>query len=182
MTFGTGDLKIGSTGAGVTELQQWLIDRQFLIATTTPTGTFDASTDQAVKAFQHSAGLTADGEVGDGTRTAAEGYVGNALTGGWHPTAIRNVRKRPLALAHGGSYTTTTRRGILHTTQGNILDDYESPPHFTLGRDGGREQPLQLWQHFPTTVAAKALKAIVGGAGDQPAWCHPDREHRVRRG
>ena len=36
MTFGTGLLQVGSTGAGVTELQQWLIDRQFLIATTTP--------------------------------------------------------------------------------------------------------------------------------------------------
>ena len=152
MTFGTGALKTNSTGAGVTELQQWLIDRQFLIATTTPTGTFDALTDQAVKAFQYSAGIKCDGEVGDGTRTAAEAYVGNALTGGWHPAAIRNV----LQLTHGGSYTTTTRRGILHTTETSAFPKYDSPPHFTLGRNGAG-QPIQLWQHYPTTVASKAL-------------------------
>lgn len=155
MTFGTGTLKVGSTGDGVTELQRWLIGKGFLIALTSPTGTFDAATDQAVKAFQLSAGIGCDGEVGGGTRTAADAYTGDARSGGWHPTAIRNVQQTAI----GGSYTTTTRRGVLHTTEGSNLPAYPDPPHFTVGRNGGT---VQLWQHYPTTVAARALANPAG--------------------
>ncbi|MFI5896831.1 peptidoglycan-binding protein [Actinoplanes sp. NPDC051513] len=152
MTFGTGVLQVGSAGDGVTELQQWLIDRGFLIAAAAPTGTFDAATDQAVKAFQLSAGIGCDGQVGNGTRAAADAYAGTALSGGWHPSAIRDVQQT----SPGGSFTTTTRRGVLHTTEGTTLPSYPNPPHFTVGRDGAGAV-AQLWQHFPVTVAARAL-------------------------
>ncbi|WP_433361207.1 peptidoglycan-binding domain-containing protein [Actinoplanes sp. CA-142083] len=152
MTFGTGVLQVGSTGDGVTELQQWLIDRGFLIAAAAPTGIFDADTDQAVKAFQLSAGIGCDGQVGNGTRTAADAYAGDAVSGGWHPSAIRDVQQT----STGGSFTTTTRRGVLHTTEGTTLPSYPNPPHFTVGRDGAGAT-AQLWQHFPVTVAARAL-------------------------
>ncbi len=152
MTFGTGVLQVGSTGPGVTELQQWLIDRGFLIAGPAASGTFDSATDQAVKAFQLSAGIDCDGQVGNGTRTAADAYAGTALSGGWHPTAIRDVQQT----STGGSFTTTTRRGVLHTTEGTTLPPYPNPPHFTVGRDGS-SGVAQLWQHYPVTVAARAL-------------------------
>ena len=80
MTFGTGILRSGSTDAGVTELQQWLIDRSFLIPHPAPSGTFDDVTSHAVRPFQFSAGIGVDGVVGDGTRTAADGFAGTALT------------------------------------------------------------------------------------------------------
>lgn len=153
MTFGTGTLRTGSTGDGVTELQQWLIDRGFLIGMATPSGTFDAATDQAVQAFQLSAGIGVDGEVGPGTRAAAETFTGSAASTGWHDTAVRNVQ----VTNTGGSFTTTSRRGVLHTTEGSRLPTYTSPPHFTVGHDGAG-QPVQVWQHYPVTVAARALE------------------------
>lgn len=160
MTFGTGILRSGSTDAGVTELQQWLIDRSFLIAHAAPSGTFDDVTFHAVRAFQFSAGIGVDGVVGDGTRTAADGFAGTALTTGWHPAAIRNV----VHDRHGGAYTTTTRRGVIHTTETDRLPAYSTGnvPHFTLGSDGAGN-PVQLWQHLPVTVAARALANEPGG-------------------
>jgi hypothetical protein len=160
MTFGTGTLRRGSTGVGVTELQQWLIDRGFLIAHTAPTGAFDEATEHATKAFQQSAGIGVDGIVGDGSRTAADAFTGTAATSGWHPTAIRNVQvNKP-----GGSYTTESRRGVLHTTEGWGLPNYSSPPHFTIGRNGAGN-PVELWQHYPISVAARAL-AHPSGTGE----------------
>lgn len=156
MTFGTGTLRTGSSGAGVTELQQWLIDRQFLL-TAAPTGTFDDETHHAVRAFQYSAGIGVDGVVGGGTRTAAEGFTGTATTSGWHPTAVRNVQVD----RSGGSFTTDTRRGVLHTTEGTRLPNYDNPPHFTIGRNRAGN-PVQLWQHYPVTIAARALRHPAG--------------------
>ncbi len=153
MTFGTGTLRRGSTGEGVTELQQWLIDRRFLIAYGAPSGTFDETTEHAVKAFQFSAGIGVDGVVGDGSRTAAEAFSGTASSTGWHTSATRNVQVDQ----SGGTYTTDTRRGVLHTTETSRLPSYSSPPHFTIGRDGAG-QPVSIWQHFPITIASKALR------------------------
>lgn len=159
MTFGTGTLTVGSTGAGVTELQQWLIDRSFLIDQVTPSSSFDDSTHHAVRAFQFSAGIGVDGVVGGGTRTAAEGFAGTALTTGWHPSAVRNVQVD----RSGGTYTTDTRRGLLHTTEGTRLPNYDgTQPHFTIGRNGAGAA-VQLWQHLPITVAARALRNSSGG-------------------
>ena len=156
MTFGTGVLQVGSTGGGVTELQGWLAARGFLTAAPTASGTFDAATDQAVKAFQLSAGIACDGQVGDGTRTAADAFTGTALSGGWHPGAVRDVQQTSI----GGSFTTTTRRGVLHTTEGSSLPAYPNPPHFTVGRSGGLA--AQIWQHYPVTVASRALANVPG--------------------
>ena len=159
MTFGTGTLQTGTTTDGVTELQQWLIDRSYLIAHSAPTGTFDDATFHAVRAFQFSAGIGVDGVVGNGTRAAAEQFSETALTTGWHPTAVRNVQVD----RDGGAYTTDTRRGLLHTTEGTRLPTYEgTQPHFTIGRNGSGS-PVQIWQHLPITRAARALRNDEGG-------------------
>jgi peptidoglycan hydrolase-like protein with peptidoglycan-binding domain len=59
-------LSLGSTGNDVTELQKILIQKGFLSATAT--GYFGSLTENAVKQFQTSNGLSAVGFVGPGTR------------------------------------------------------------------------------------------------------------------
>lgn len=61
----TATLKNGAKGAAVTELETILKNRGFF--TGTPDGTFDATTRDAVKAFQRAAGLGEDGVVGPRT-------------------------------------------------------------------------------------------------------------------
>ena len=55
-----GTLRIGDKGDAVQQLQQWLIEKGFLSAGGAD-GDFGQGTEKAVKAFQSSAGLTADG-------------------------------------------------------------------------------------------------------------------------
>ncbi len=61
----TATLRSGSKGAAVTELETLLKNRGFFPGT--PDGTFDATTRDAVKAFQRAAGLGEDGVVGPRT-------------------------------------------------------------------------------------------------------------------
>lgn len=68
-------IKLGSTGADVTQLQNLLNAFGYAVAVT---GTFDAATDAAVRKFQSSKGLTADGIVGPMTWAALTG--GSAAT------------------------------------------------------------------------------------------------------
>ena len=59
-------LSIGATGHDVRRLQRIFVMTKVL-APSSITGTFDATTEQAVKDFQQGAGLTADGIVGPQT-------------------------------------------------------------------------------------------------------------------
>lgn len=61
----TATLRSGAKGAAVTELETMLKNRGFFPGT--PDGTFDATTRDAVKAFQRAAGLGEDGVVGPRT-------------------------------------------------------------------------------------------------------------------
>src|SRR5262249_30743143 len=97
-------------------------------------------------------------------RAAADAFTGDAATGGWHPTAIRDVQQTSI----GGSFLTDTRRGVLHTTEGTTLPSYPNPPHFTVGRDGPG-QPVQLWQHYPISGAARA-RANPPGPPETNRW------------
>ena len=178
MSFGTGNLVRNSTGDGVLELQQWLQDRGFLFPTVdgapTLTGTFDEATEHAVKAFKLSAGVpivkeraeNVTGTIDDDARKKADAFASTAEETGWHPTAKRWVVDTIIGGGHGGEFTTGTRRGVLHTTQTAILPGWEgNGPHFTIGRHGAPDpvpRPLELWQHFPVTVAAKTVLPIPG--------------------
>jgi peptidoglycan hydrolase-like protein with peptidoglycan-binding domain len=62
------NLKFGSTGRKVIELQQRLRDKEFNPGAID--GDFGENTESAVKAFQRSVGLKDDGIVGINTRTA----------------------------------------------------------------------------------------------------------------
>jgi len=62
-------LSSGSTGHDVRRLQRILVMTKVLVPSNI-TGTFDATTEQAVKDFQQSAGLTVDGIVGPATWNA----------------------------------------------------------------------------------------------------------------
>lgn len=78
------NLKFGSTGADVRNLQQKLKDLKFY--TGSVTGTFGTKTQAAVKAYQKSAGLTADGIAGPLTQTklfgASSGGSGSSSSAG----------------------------------------------------------------------------------------------------
>src|SRR5262252_10103194 len=59
-------ISIGSTGHDVRRLQRIFVMMKVLVPSSI-TGTFDATTEQAVKDFQQGAGLTVDGIVGPQT-------------------------------------------------------------------------------------------------------------------
>ena len=59
-------LSIGSTGHGVRRLQRIFVMTKALVSSDI-TGSFDVTTEQAVKDFQQGAGLTVDGIVGPAT-------------------------------------------------------------------------------------------------------------------
>ena len=61
-------IKEGQSGDDVKQIQQRLIELGYL--TGSADGKFGAGTEEAVKAFQRKAGLTADGIVGSGTLSA----------------------------------------------------------------------------------------------------------------
>jgi peptidoglycan hydrolase-like protein with peptidoglycan-binding domain len=65
-------ISIGSTGRDVRRLQRLFVMMKVL-APGNITGTFDSTTDQAVKDFQQGAGLTVDGIVGPITLGGASG-------------------------------------------------------------------------------------------------------------
>ena len=69
----TAALKVGSTGAEVTCLEQQLATAGLLTAAD---GTFDAATDQAVRAFQTSKSLSVDGVAGKQTAQAMGIWAG----------------------------------------------------------------------------------------------------------
>ena len=67
-----GDLKLGSSGDKVKELQKWLTDYGYYSGDVD--GEFGADTEKAVKLFQEEAGLIVDGVVGDDTNKAMKNW------------------------------------------------------------------------------------------------------------
>ncbi len=79
--FGTTDLTIGSRGAGVTVLQQFLIDQGDLTAVSAPTGYFGTLTQKALAKFQTSNGIKpASGYYGPITRAFLAKYAASSST------------------------------------------------------------------------------------------------------
>ncbi|MBQ8080852.1 MAG: peptidoglycan-binding protein [Clostridia bacterium] len=76
-------IESGDSGQRVTDLQSKL--RQYYYYSGTLTGTFDTKTVNAVKAFQTSAGLTADGIVGEKTYNTLFSSMPSAATNGGVP-------------------------------------------------------------------------------------------------
>ncbi len=66
------ELKLGSKGDQVKNLQQWLKENKFYSGNID--GNFGADTERAVKAFQKESGLREDGQVGDYTLLTMEQY------------------------------------------------------------------------------------------------------------
>lgn len=93
----------GSTGNAVKAVQCLLATAGQLPATTTPSGTFDAATVSAAKAFQSSRGLTSDGIVGAHTWTALLSTGDRpALQQGSSGAAVRRLQ-RALTAALGST-------------------------------------------------------------------------------
>ncbi len=80
--FGTTDLTIGSRGAGVTVLQQFLIDQGDLTVVSAPTGYFGTATQAALAKFQAANGIKpASGFYGPITRAFLAKYQTSSSTG-----------------------------------------------------------------------------------------------------
>jgi hypothetical protein len=106
------DLKVGSTGASVTALQNWLISKGFTISAGA-TGYFGAQTKAALAAYQSANGISpAVGYFGPITRAKV-----NAAAGGTTTTTTT-----------GGTTTTTTTGGGITTVgvEGNINIEKET--------------------------------------------------------
>ncbi len=72
-------LKIGSTGPEVKELQRLLINTGFSVSSSGVDGIFGVGTENAVKRFQASKGLSKDGIVGPATWSALKGGTSSEL-------------------------------------------------------------------------------------------------------
>jgi peptidoglycan hydrolase-like protein with peptidoglycan-binding domain len=112
-TFNT-DLTIGSSGADVTALQNWLISKGFSIPAGA-TGYFGSQTQAAVAAWQTSAGITpAAGYFGPKSRAAvnAMASTGGTSTGGTTTTGTTG--------GTSGVITTPGKEGVLTVTAGPL--------------------------------------------------------------
>jgi hypothetical protein len=74
----------------------------------------------------------------------------------------------PFASQNGGNYTGGPFRGVIHTTEVKTYTPstksyygHHNPPHFTVVMGGSDE--VTFYQHFPITVAARALENHKGG-------------------
>ena len=74
--------------------------------------------------------------------------------------------KLEFATQNGGAYVGGPFRGVIHTTEDKTYTPsttsyygHHNPPHFTLVMDG---QKARFYQHFPITVAARALEHNAG--------------------
>lgn len=75
--------------------------------------------------------------------------------------------KLPFAFQSGGTYTGGPFRGVLHTTEVKSYTPsttsyygHHNPPHFTIAMMGS---DAKIYQHYPITVAARALENRAGG-------------------
>lgn len=78
----------------------------------------------------------------------------------WYPAANKSIRGNS-----AGSYTGGPFKGVLHTTEGtsalgaiSAFKNNNSWPHFLLDYQG------KIWQFLNTTVAARTLRNLSGGA------------------
>ncbi|MEI6480269.1 MAG: peptidoglycan-binding domain-containing protein [bacterium] len=104
----TSNLTVGSTGAEVSALQNFLASKGFLTATAR--GYFGALTKAAVKAYQTSKGIAAVGNVGPQTRAALNADAAVAAPAGTTTTTTTTT----------GTVSTVGAEGTLSVTKGAI--------------------------------------------------------------
>lgn len=98
----TSNLTVGSTGAQVTELQQFLIDKGFLTAVSAPTGYFGSLTQAALGKYQASVGISPDaGYFGPITRA----YINSLST---TTTTTTTTGTLPAGCTSTSGYSPTT--------------------------------------------------------------------------
>jgi peptidoglycan hydrolase-like protein with peptidoglycan-binding domain len=96
----TRDLTVGSKGADVTALQQWLIDKGYLTAVSAPTGYFGSLTKAAVAAWQTASGIS-----------PTAGYFGSKSRAAYAAAATTT----PVTTTTGTTTTGTTTTGTTVT-------------------------------------------------------------------
>jgi GH24 family phage-related lysozyme (muramidase)/peptidoglycan hydrolase-like protein with peptidoglycan-binding domain len=92
-----GSLKQGATGETVKTLQNYLVKLGYMSQADVNTGfgTFGAKTDAALKSFQASVGLTADGVVGPNTKGALESIInGVGVNRNANTNVVNNIQNK----------------------------------------------------------------------------------------
>ena len=150
--------KQGAKGDDVKELQRRLIELKYL--TGTADGSFGASTNTAVKAFQKDAGLTADGVVGTGTLNklfalgeikAEEEYT--TLSYGDSGDAVLKLQRRLRELG----YMTANATGTFGTATKSALVDFQKAAGLTADGVAGNVSQVAL---YAANAPAKGANAI----------------------
>lgn len=80
-------LQRGASGSGVREMQNDLLQLGFSLPQYGADGKFGAETEQTVKDFQYTYGVTVDGIVGPQTASAIKEALGLLAQGQWDPSA-----------------------------------------------------------------------------------------------
>ncbi len=140
-TLSGNNLKIGSTGQNVSDLQSYL--KAIGLYQGKVDGIFGPQTDQAVRSFQSSKGLTADGIVGPKTASATA-----SIQSGSNPPANTLATKPP----DDPSNRYNTQTGQLNTNYGNTSSTNTQPK--VMGVD---------LSSYDLTPANKDLLAQIGG-------------------
>ncbi len=166
-------LSRGSTGAGVSDLQRLLATKGYL--TGKPSGTFDAATDRAAKAFQKAAGLLpANGRVGPKTLAAlrapsspkagAAGFVAGAgRPPPRKPSFLPTPQLVPAPITEKAATDLPTSVAGVPVQRGVALE-YSNATASLVGPDAGTEL------HFGQLTRAQydALKSEFGGRSAVP--------------
>ncbi|WP_457623849.1 peptidoglycan-binding domain-containing protein [Nocardioides secundeburneus] len=165
-------LRNGSSGANVTSLQHLVTSRGF---TTAADGAFGSGTQQAVTAFQQSAGLTADGVAGPATfaqlvRTLRQGDTGPAVQ------ALQvQLNKHGSSLATDGDFGPGTDAAVrgFQSANGLGVDGVVGPATWTtlLGTGGGGSVPGTTYASLSDAQKASSRTIIgVGKAAGVPEY------------
>jgi lipoprotein-anchoring transpeptidase ErfK/SrfK len=141
-------LKVGSTGAAVTALQERLTELGYWNGTAD--GKFGGTTQQAVFALQKAAGLGRDGTVGPKTQKALDAGVrptAKSKAGSGYLVEI-NLKRQLLMFVKNGqvlaTLNTSTGSNMHYVYQGDTYLADTPTGHFKVGRqiDGMRHGPL----------------------------------------
>ena len=167
LEFGSRALKLGDCGTDVQTLN-WLLKSKPVGTSVVPDGQFGDSTDQAVKAFQSAAGLSASGIVEATTRKALKKSMNKQVASWYGPGFFGNdtacggeLTKQTVGVAHRslpcGTKVTFFAHGTWATAQ--VID--RGP--YVKGRTW--DLTAALAKQLGVTVTEKVRAAVVAGSG-----------------
>lgn len=160
-------LKMGDESGAVKTMQQKLIDRGFL--KTEATGYFGSATKSAVKAFQKSVGISADGVAGTSTINALAGSASSggasssaALQKGDESAQVTSLQKMLIEL----KYLKTEATGYFGSATKTAVSAFQSAQKLTADGVAGKATLAALEKQTGATNASSSSGGVLK-EGDQ---------------